>query len=238
MPSRWPSHNLVVQVRTSRFFHSSELENVSSSGLNSEKMLREATSTIFRFARLRATVKLPRKFECEVFNFLLGNKEALGIERVFRFKNLFVDGAMLLTDGRRLAVEAKLRMNWTKALQAESEFRRFLLTTEAKANPVSGVLVFFEAFQGDGWHRKAKSRLLENGWNHWYANYARIDGHRADLFRLSQGTFEHFGQALANSALATAGELSEQEREKLLEAAATPSVIRTPAVSDPSAGVP
>ncbi len=183
------------------------------------------------------TAKLPRKFECEVFNFLLRNKEALGIETVFRFKNLFVDGAILLTDGRRLAVEVKLRMNWTKALQAESEFRRFLLTPEAKANPVGGVVVFFEAFQGDGWHRRAKSRMLENGWNHWYANYAHIDGHRADLFRLSHGAFEHYGLALANSVFASAGQLSEQDREKLL-AAATPSVIRTPAESDPSVGEP
>jgi hypothetical protein len=112
------------------------------------------------------SAKPPRKFECEVFNFLLEKREALGVETVFKFKNLFVDGAVLLSDGRRLAVEVKLRMNWTKALQAESEFKRFLLTPEAKANPVSGVVVFFEAFQGDGWHRKAKSRLLENGWNH------------------------------------------------------------------------
>lgn len=184
------------------------------------------------------TAKLPRKFECEVFNFLLGNRDALGIKTVFRFKNLFVDGAILLTDGRRLAVEAKLRMNWTKALQAESEFRRFLLTSEAKANPVSGVVVFFEAFQGDGWHRRAKSRLLENGWNHWYANYARVDGHRADLFRFSLGAFEHYGQALANSVLARAEGLSEQEREKLLAALNTPDVARTPAESNPPAGEP
>jgi hypothetical protein len=46
-----------VQVRSSRFFQRSELANVSSSGLKSEKMLREATRIIFRFARLRATVR-------------------------------------------------------------------------------------------------------------------------------------------------------------------------------------
>lgn len=184
------------------------------------------------------TAKLPRKFECEVFNFLLRNKEALGIETVFRFKNLFVDGAILLTDGRRLVVEAKLRMNWTKALQAESEFKRFLLTPEAKANPVSGVVVFFEAFQGDGWHRRAKSRMLENGWNHWYANYACIDGHRADLFRLSQGVFEHYGQALASSILASAAALPEHEKEKLRAAVGRPDALRTPTVSDPPAGEP
>ncbi|MBI2806618.1 MAG: hypothetical protein HYX68_16680 [Planctomycetes bacterium] len=168
---------------------------------------------------LPETTKLPRKFECEVFNFLLANKDALGIETVFRFKNLFVDGAILLTDGRRLTVEVKLRMNWSKALQAESEFRRFLLTSEAKANPVNGMVVFFEEFQGDGWHRRAKSRLLENGWNHWYANYFRIEGYRADLFRLRKGVFEHYGLALANSLIANVEQMSEEEKKMMLEAA-------------------
>lgn len=165
------------------------------------------------------TAKLPRKYECEVFNFLLKNRDTLGIESVFTFKSLFVDGAILLVDGRRLAVEIKLRMNWTKALQAESEFKRFLLTTEAKTNPVNGVIVFFEQFQGDGWHRKAKSRFLENGWNHWYANYFNIDGYRADLFRLSQGALEHYGVAMANSLIANVEQMPEEEKNKLIAAA-------------------
>jgi hypothetical protein len=45
-------------VRTRRFFRRSELANVSSSVLNSEKILWEATRIIFRFARLSATVRL------------------------------------------------------------------------------------------------------------------------------------------------------------------------------------
>ena len=55
-PARSPSQSGVVQVRSSRFFHSCELRNTSSSGLKTEKMLREATRIIFRFARLSATV--------------------------------------------------------------------------------------------------------------------------------------------------------------------------------------
>jgi len=169
--------------------------------------------------------KLPVRFECEVFNFLFANKDSLGIDTVFRFKSLFVDGAILLVDGRRLAVEIKLRMNWSKALQAESEFRRFLLTSEAKAHPVKGAVIFFEEFQGDGWHRRAKSRFLENGWNHWYANYFNIDGYRADLFRLRQGAFEHYGLALANSMVANVEQMSDEEKSKLaaaLDATASP----------------
>jgi hypothetical protein len=56
-PPRSPSHNKIEHVRSSRFFQSSELVNVSSSVLKSEKILREATRIIFRFARLNATVK-------------------------------------------------------------------------------------------------------------------------------------------------------------------------------------
>src|SRR5262245_13227632 len=57
LPAHPPSHNRVEHVRSSRCFQSSELMNVSSSVLNSEKMLREATRIIFRFARLSATVR-------------------------------------------------------------------------------------------------------------------------------------------------------------------------------------
>jgi hypothetical protein len=55
-PRRSPSHSRSVQVRSSRFFQIRAFANVSSSGLNSEKMLRDATRIIFRFARLTATV--------------------------------------------------------------------------------------------------------------------------------------------------------------------------------------
>jgi hypothetical protein len=99
-------------------------------------------------------------------------------------------------------VNGYLRMNWKKALEAESEFRRFLRSSEAKAHPVNGAVVFFEEFQGAGWDKRPKCRLLENGWNHWYANYSNIDGYRADLFRLRQGTFEYYDLALANSKIA------------------------------------
>jgi hypothetical protein len=45
-----------VQVRSSRFFHSSEFWKTSPSGLNSSKIVLDATRIIFRLARLRATV--------------------------------------------------------------------------------------------------------------------------------------------------------------------------------------
>ena len=163
--------------------------------------------------------KPSRKYECDVFNFLLQKKEDLGIQAVYKFANLRVDGGILLVDGRRLAVEIKLRMNWKKALEAESEFRRFLRSSEANAHPVQGAVVFFEEFQGAGWDKRPKCRFLENGWNHWYANYSNIDGYREDLFRLRQGAFEHYGLALRNSLIAAAAQLSEEDQRKLAAAA-------------------
>jgi hypothetical protein len=133
-----------------------------------------------------------------------GPSRTNGLERVER-----ADAATRLA-GRTL--------NWTKALQAESEFRRFLLTPVAKAQPVHGAIVFFETFQGAGWERKAKSRLLENGWNHWYANYFNMDGYRADLFRLSHGAIEHYGLALANTMIANIERLPDEDKQKVLAA--------------------
>src|SRR5579885_2804322 len=72
---------------------------------------------------LAAGAKRFSEYEAEVFNFLLENKKCLGIKAVLTFKNLLVDGAIVLANDKRLAIEIKLRMNWEKACQAEWEFR-------------------------------------------------------------------------------------------------------------------
>jgi hypothetical protein len=48
------------------------------------------------------------------------------------------------------------------------------------------------------------------------------------LFRLSQGAFEHYGLALANSVVASAELLPEEEKEKLKAMVSKPDAIRTP----------
>jgi hypothetical protein len=118
---------------------------------------------------------------------------------IFQFANLRVDGAIVLVDGRRLAIEIKFRMNWQKALEAGYELRRFLLSDEAKMNPVSGAIVFFEEFQGSGWHGLPKCRLLENGWNEWYRAHRNFEDYRLDLLRIRKGELEDFGAALAKA---------------------------------------
>src|SRR5205085_11746297 len=112
--------------------------------------------------------------------FLLGQED---VKAVTRFKNLRVDGALVLSNDRRLAVEIKLRMNWEKACQAEYEFRQFLKLPEAKTDPVIGGIVFFEEFSGD-WKTHAKSRQLEDGWSHWYRGHSKVDGLPSHLARI------------------------------------------------------
>lgn len=51
------------------------------------------------------------EYEANVFNFLLANREFLGIVAVLKFQGLLVDRAVELTTGQRLAVEVKYRMN-------------------------------------------------------------------------------------------------------------------------------
>ena len=144
---------------------------------------REPSITIIEspISLIRATE--PAKYEDLVFNFLLENKATLGVQSIMRFENLLIDGAIILLDGRRLAVEIKFQMNWLKACQAEWQLRHFLKTNEAKTNPVDGAIVFFEKFSGD-WGIQAKSRKAVNGWTHWYKDYAEIEERRVDLLML------------------------------------------------------
>jgi hypothetical protein len=102
-------------------------------------------------------------YEAEVFNFLHANREELGIAAVKRGKNVLVDGSVELQDGRRLALEIKLVMNWEKACQAQWQFTTFL-ARQGTLGPFHGGLVVFEDFSGAGWQKKAKKRPLQDGW--------------------------------------------------------------------------
>ena len=134
----------------------------------------------------------PAAYESGVFNFLLKNRARLGIQDITRFKNRLVDGELVLSDGTRLPVEIKWRMNWMKACQAEWQIRRFLrAANEDKPLHRRGGIVVFEEFSAD-WARQSGSRALENGWSHWYVFHANLDGIRVDLFRFRRGKLDGF----------------------------------------------
>ena len=157
------------------------------------------------------------QYESEVLTFLWANKEELGIKSVMKFSALLLDGAVEMTDGRRLTVEVKFRMNWEKACQAEWQFRTFMKRTDIKPFPVDGGIVIFEEFSGD-WNRTQGGRLLENGWSQWYRGHSEIDGFRVDLLRLRARKLEAF--PIAEALLATISSMTPEEANRLLAAAA------------------
>jgi hypothetical protein len=152
-----------------------------------EKTRREGNVTEWKPQYLSSENE-PAAFQCRVFNFLLEQARELGIRKVFAFRNLVVDGAVDLVDGKRLIVEVKYKMNWLKACQAGWQFRAFLKRhNEPPAGPVRGGIVIFEKFSGD-WSNHAETRSRQNGWNSWYMGHCDVDGFRLDLLKLtSQG---------------------------------------------------
>ena len=159
------------------------------------------------------TEKAHGQYEADVFNFLLANKEPLGIKAVMKFTALLVDGAVELIDGSRLTVEVKFRMNWEKACQAEWQFRTFMKRTDVRPFPVDGGIVVFEEFSGDRIRQGAR-RLLENGWSHWYRGHAEVDRFRLDLLRLRTGQLETF--PIGDAMVERIKSIPEAEASKLL----------------------
>jgi len=137
---------------------------------------------------------LPGRFEHRVFRYLVEQRQALGIERVFEAKNLLVDGTIVLADGRCLVVEAKYRMGWLKACQVGWQVEGFLRMPDGQDCRPVGALVVFETFSGD-WAKSRKDRKIETGWSHWYSGHATLPGRpgfRLDLIRLRRGRFEGY----------------------------------------------
>jgi hypothetical protein len=133
-------------------------------------------------------------YEAELFKFLLDWRAELGVASVLRFTNASADGAVVLSDGRRIAIEVKLPMHWEKACQAEWQFRQFLRISAAARMPVvQAGIVFFEEFVRDWGHVRADA--TERGWHYWYAGHAEFEGLRLDLLRFREGELSSFPAA-------------------------------------------
>jgi hypothetical protein len=135
-------------------------------------------------------------YETTVLNFLLAEREHLGISHLWRCRSSRVDALAELDDGRRIGIEIKYRMNWEKACQAGHQFTWYRERVQTKETALAAGVVVFERFSGD-WARHSPSRVLENGWNYWYADHHDVDGLRIDLIRLSQNGMETYPEALA-----------------------------------------
>lgn len=179
---------------------------------------RNQPTTLIMDAPIRPNTEKPHgQYEADVFNYLLAEKKRLGIKAVMKFTARLVDGAVELFDGRRLTVEIKYRMNWEKACQAEWQFRSIVKRTDLRPFPVAGGIVVFEEFSGD-WNRQAASRLLANGWSHWYHGHADVEGCRVDLLRFRNG--ELVGFPVADAIVEKFKRLPEEQAGRVLAALA------------------
>lgn len=154
----------------------------------------------------RPTATAVGAHETSVLNFLFAERARLGISHLWRCRSSRVDAIAELDDGRRIGIEIKYRMNWEKACQAGHQFTWYRERVQAKEAPLAAGVVVFEQFSGD-WARHSPSRVLENGWNYWYADHHNVDGLRVDLIRLRQNSMENYPEALAAAqAAAQAGQ--------------------------------
>jgi len=102
------------------------------------------------------------EFERKVFNYLLKNKDTLGISKVYRLRSSGADGLLELDSGETVLLEIKYALGWAKCCQSRIQFQRFL--TEklygrfSVRKPESGLIVF-NRFSGD-WAKR--------GWDYFY----------------------------------------------------------------------
>ena len=120
---------------------------------------------------------LPSKFEADTLNFLLEKRKELGIKSLYRLKNAYVDGYIILENRKGIAIEFKYALNWNKNNVARSQIFNF--KQEAIHNklgfpvPYAG-LIFFQNFSGD-WARIQGARAFENGWYRFYQDQKHFD---------------------------------------------------------------
>ena len=114
------------------------------------------------------------KFEKRVFIHLYENRERYGIEKIYIFKNMVVDGALRLDNGKIILLEAKFKLNWFKVCNARVEFQRFLkeervqkyFTEHISKKSPEGALIIFDSFSGD-W--------IGKGWSNFYEEENILD---------------------------------------------------------------
>jgi hypothetical protein len=124
-------------------------------------------------------VKRRTEFEQEVFRYFYYHKEEQGIDAIYPFINMYVDGALKLKNRKAITLEIKHSLNWFKACNARVEIQRLQkypkqwnFFTEKVSKKLDGALVVFKEFNAD-WRRKRQNDKWEDGW-YFYEEEAAI----------------------------------------------------------------
>lgn len=111
------------------------------------------------------------KFEKSVLLHLFKNRRALGIEKIYKLKNVRVDAALKLNSGKTIVLEVKYMLNWRNCCNARIEIlvfigEQFYAHKDINLPKPEGALIIFHEF-GGGWENK-KGHKHEKGWYHFY----------------------------------------------------------------------
>ncbi|HQU90688.1 MAG TPA: hypothetical protein PLK77_00250 [Pyrinomonadaceae bacterium] len=146
------------------------------------------SSNIDSYRKIDELKPPPYEFEKRVITFLWDNRDRYRIDKLIRFQNSSVDGA-IETKNVSIPFEIKYRMNWLKACQAMWQFNQYraLSKTAFKTG-----IVFFHSFSAD-WARSPRSSPIPNGWRNWYSDHARSsETMTVHLVRLEDGRLETY----------------------------------------------
>jgi len=137
----------------------------------------------------------PDRFEAQVFRFLVIYQRQLGLREVRRFKNQLIDGALVLTNGTRVALEVKYQLGWDTACRSNWQIEWFLRRHPRERSHYRYGLVIFGAFGGD-WRTVRVRHARAAGWDHWYRGHAGFHGRaiRISLAQFSKGNLLPYPQ--------------------------------------------
>jgi hypothetical protein len=141
---------------------------------------------------VKGQVKRKNKFEKSVFYYLETHKKEHGIETVFPFQSMRVDGALLLSNGQAIVLEIKQRLAWLRACNARIELqtmrtnpKMWKLYVDKVSEKVDGGLIIFEQFSADWENPWVKRNISQRGWHQFYSEEAVI-GDPEVPFRIAQ----------------------------------------------------
>jgi hypothetical protein len=128
-------------------------------------------------------------FEKTVFNYILENKQSLGVSNVYQLRAARTDGLLKLDTGQMVLLEIKYALGWVKCCQARIQFEWFLRRMayyKLCVNKPENALIIFHHFSRD-WARIGKKNNRQKGWNNFYdeqdnlSYYGSLNIHIAQL---------------------------------------------------------
>jgi hypothetical protein len=126
-------------------------------------------------------VKRKTEFEEEVFNHLETHKDKHGIETVFPFTSMCVDGALLLSGGQTIVLEMKHSLAWLRDCNARIEVQNMCknpkmwnLYAKKVSEKVDGALIVFKEFSADWKEQWIRRNISQRGWHQFYSEEAIV----------------------------------------------------------------